>query len=135
MKKMKAILFDSHAILRWSQEENGYEEVKSLIFSCREGTVSGYMCYINLGEVYYKSIRNAGPERAKIFLENFFRLPIQLVLPDENLIWKASKIKAEIPISYADCFAAATALRYEATILTGDPEFKKLEHMITVRWV
>jgi predicted nucleic acid-binding protein len=68
-------------------------------------------------------------------LENFQRLPINLVLPDKELIWKASEIKAEYPISFADCFAAATALRYDAKILTGDPEFKKLGALVAIDWI
>jgi ribonuclease VapC len=38
-------------------------------------------------------------------------------------------------LAYADCFAAATALQYEATILTGDPEFKKIEVLVQVEWL
>ena len=52
-----------------------------------------------------------GLDESKKFLEIFSRLPLSLVLPDSELIWKASEIKAEVPISYADCFAAATAIR------------------------
>lgn len=131
----KRILFDSHAILKWTQRESGYKKVKSLMLACREGTVAGYMNYLNLGEVYYKSIRVAGAEKARAFLENFLRLPVQLVLPEADLIWKAAEIKAAYPISYADCIAAATALKHDAAILTGDPEFKKLGPLVSVRWL
>ena len=132
---MKRILFDSHAILKWTQKEAGYEKVKRFMLGCRDGSVTGYMNLLNLGEVYYKSIRTAGDEKAKAFLENFQRLPVDLVLSDQALIWKASEIKAEYPISFADCFAAATALRYDAMILTGDPEFKKLGGLIAIEWL
>ena len=111
------MLFDAHAILKWIQKEAGYEKVKRLMVGCRDGSVIGYMNFLNLGEVYYKSIRTAGTEKAKVFLENFQRLPINLVLPDKELIWKASEIKAEYPISFADCFAAATALGPAAMVL------------------
>ncbi len=87
---MKKILFDSHAILKWTQKEKGYQKVKSLFIACRDQSVVGYMNQINLGEVYYKTIRAVGVVRAKEFLENFFRLPIQIILPDSELIWKAS---------------------------------------------
>ena len=97
--------------------------------------MTGYMSQINLGEVYYKTIRVVGPDEARGFLENFFRLPINLILPDSELIWKASEIKAAYPISFADCFAAATALRYEAVILTGDPDFKKIASIVSVEWL
>jgi ribonuclease VapC len=68
-------------------------------------------------------------------MENFVRLPITIVLPDDQLIWKASELKAQYPISYADCFAAATALTQEAAVLTGDPEFKKLAGVVSVEWL
>jgi predicted nucleic acid-binding protein len=132
---MRLVLFDAHAILLWTQKEPGYERVKSLLLACRENSITGYMSYINLGEVYYKTIRAVGLSQAKTFLDNFFRLPITLVLPDCDLIWKASEIKAEFSISYADCFAAATAVRYQATIVTGDPEFKRLGSLVKVEWV
>ncbi len=108
---MKRILFDAHAILKWTQKERGYQKVKSLLIACRNQSARGYMNQINLGEVYYKTIRAVGLEEAKKFLENFSRLPLSLVLPDSELIWKTSEIKAEVPISYADCFAAAPAIR------------------------
>jgi predicted nucleic acid-binding protein len=135
MKSMKKILFDSHAILKWTQKEKGYQKVKSLFMACRDQSVVGYMNQINLGEVYYKTIRAVGATKAKEFLENFSRLPIQIILPDSELIWKASEIKAAYPISYADCFAAATALRFEASVLTGDPEFKKITSIVPVEWL
>ena len=132
---MKRILFDSHPILKWVQKERGYQKVKSLLIDCRNQTAIGYMNQINLGEVYYKTIRAVGLRDAKNFLENFLRLPITTIPPDSELIWKASEIKAEHSISYADCFAAATALRYQAAILTGDPEFKKIESLVSIEWL
>lgn len=131
----KRIVFDAHAILRWTQKESGYQKVKSLMVACREGSVSGYVNRINLGEVHYKTIRVLGPEGAKDFMENFVRLPITIILPDEALIWKAAELKAQFPISYADCFAAATALIHNAAVVTGDPEFKKLTKVVSVDWL
>jgi len=135
MKPTKVILFDAHAILKWTQKERGYQKVKSLLTACRDQSATGYMNQINLGEVYYKTIRAVGIDRAKEFLENFLRLPIEIILPDSELIWTASEIKASYSISYADCFAAATALRFGATLLTGDPEFKKLASIVPIEWL
>jgi ribonuclease VapC len=103
--------------------------------ACREGSVSGYMNRINLGEVHYKTIRVLGLEGARDFMENFLRLPINIVLPDDALIWKAAELKANYPISYADCFVAATALIHNASVLTGDPEFEKLSKVVPVDWL
>ena len=132
---MKRILLDSQAIMKWTQKEKGDQKVKTLIIACRDKSTVGYMSQINLGEVYYKTIRVVGLDRAKEFLENFLRLPIKIILPDSDLIWHASEIKAEYPMSYADCFAVATALKFNAAILTGDPEFKKTEKIVSVEWL
>ena len=48
---------------------------------------------------------------------------------------RAAEIKAQYAISYADCFAAATAEKLSASIITGDPEFKKVEHLVSVDWI
>lgn len=61
-----------------------------------------------------------------------------VVLPqiqDSELTWEASEMKAAYPIPYADCFAAATALRFETPILTGDPEFKKIASIVPLEWL
>ena len=131
----KNIVFDSHAILKWAQGEPGFKKVKSLLKACAGDTLRGFINHVNLGEVYYKSIRAVGIERARQFMENFERLPITILLPDRDLIYKAAEIKAEFAISYADCFAVATALRYDAKVVTGDPEFKKTAKLVAVEWV
>jgi ribonuclease VapC len=131
----KKIVFDSHAILKWTQMESGYKKVKSLLKACQDGALAGFISQINLGEVYYKSIRAVGIERARQFLDNFERLPITILVPDRNLIWKAAEIKAEFSISYADCFAVATAMGLDAKIVTGDPDFKKTTQLVAVEWV
>jgi predicted nucleic acid-binding protein len=131
----KKIVFDSHAILKWTQMESGYKKVKSLLKSCQDGTLTGFISQINLGEVYYKSIRAAGIERARQFLDNFERLPLTILVPDRDLIWRAAEIKAEFSISYADCFAVATAIGLDAKVVTGDPDFKKTIQLVAVEWV
>ncbi len=52
----------------------------------------------------------------------------------EDII-KASKIKAKYPISYANCFVVATALKEGAVIITGDPDFVKVKSFVKVEWL
>ncbi len=135
MKSMKSILFDSHAILKFYQDEVGADAVEKFLISSRQGKVKSYISEINLGEIYYLTIRRLGLEPAKIQLEHFFELPIHVVAPASNIILTAAEIKAEYAISYADCFAVASALKLGASIVTGDPEFKKIEHLVQVIWI
>jgi ribonuclease VapC len=43
---------------------------------------------------------------------------------------RAAYIKAQYPISYADAFAAALTEQEKATLITWDPDFKRIEKII-----
>ena len=132
---MKRILFDSHALLKFSQDEEGADKVEQFLLSSLNRNLKAYLSEINLGEIYYISIRRLGLESAKLYLEQLLDLPIDIVSPSSEIIRGAAEIKAQYAISYADCFAAATALKYSASIITGDPEFKKVDHIATIEWL
>ncbi len=132
---MKTILFDSHAILKFSQDKEGAETVEEFLVASQRGSLKACMSEINLGEVYYITIRRVGLESAKYYLDQFLELPIEIIAPSSEIIMSASEIKAEYALSYADCFAVATAFKFSASILTGDPEFKKVEHIVTIEWL
>jgi ribonuclease VapC len=48
---------------------------------------------------------------------------------------EAARIKAHHPLSFADCFAVATAARENAIVVTGDPEFKAVEKLVEIEWL
>jgi len=131
----KSILFDSFAILKYYQDETGADIVEKLLRSAQRGQLKALMSEINLGEVYYLTIRRTGLEPAKENLEQLLNLPINIIPPSSELILGAAEIKAQYAISYADCFAVATAKQLSASIITGDPEFKKVEHLVSVNWI
>jgi ribonuclease VapC len=132
---MKKMVFDSHAILKFSQDEEGADKIEKFLLLSQQGKIKSFINQINLGEIYYKTIRRLGLEPAKSYLESFYQLPIQVVSPSSEIIFSASEIKAEYAISYADCFAVATALKHEASIVTGDPEFKRLKNLVKIEWI
>lgn len=79
------------------------------------------MSWINLGEVHYQMIRSRGWDRADAVARDA-RLLFRVELPDQDLVLAASRLKARGGISYADCFAVATAQRHREPIVTADPE-------------
>ncbi len=129
----KKCLLDSFALLAYLKEENNYEKVKNILSSRNTRIL---MNDINIGETYYILARERGMKKADYFLHVI--LPILPISHIENRLQEviaASKIKAEYPISYADCFAVATASKEMATIITGDPEFKFVEKIVKVDWL
>jgi len=134
-KLTKKIIFDSHAILKFFQDEEGADKIEKLLVLSQQGKIASFINQINLGEIYYQTIRSLGLESAKRYLESFYQLPIKVVIPSSEIIFFASEIKAKYAISYADCFVVATAFMHEASIITGDPEFKKVENTVKIEWV
>ena len=132
---MKKIVLDAYAILKFYQDEEGADEVEKLLMTAQGGGLWACISEINLGEVYYQTIRRKGLPAARRHLEQFYALPVEVIAPSSEIILSASEIKAQYAISYADCFAAATALKYSASIITGDAEFKKIEHLVKIVWI
>ena len=131
MKKQK--LLDSHAALVYLKQEKGYEKVKTALAAAEKSKNPLLMSEINIGEVGYILLRAGLIADLNDFLSQFLSLPIQRAPIDFDLVIEAAKIKARHPLSYADAFAVATALRHDAAIITGDPEFQSVKDMVTIQ--
>jgi predicted nucleic acid-binding protein len=79
------------------------------------------MSWINLGEILYVLTRAAGPDAARATVDDLVRI-LDARIPDRATILEAAAIKANHRMSYADAFAAATAIRLALPLWTGDPE-------------
>ena len=111
---------DSWAILRWLE---GGEPAAGRVERSLE--TRPVMSWINLGEVFSVVHRATGADRARAVIGNL-RHRLRLDLPNEARVLEAAAIKAQHALAYADAFAIATAVAYNASLLTGDAEI--LDH-------
>ena len=125
-------IFDSHALLKLFQKEKGYEKVVHLLEEIKKTRGTKYINAINLGEIIYSTKREFGDQKKIEALANIERLNFTILPIPNTLIFQAAEYKAQYSISYADCFTLASAIEHKATIVTGDPEFKKVEHIISI---
>lgn len=58
-----------------------------------------------------------------------------IVAADLELSLRGGWFKLRGGISYADCFAAALAHRDGLPLITGDPEFHRVEDVIRIVWL
>jgi predicted nucleic acid-binding protein len=120
------VVLDAWAILAVLRAEPAARRVRRVIEEERP-VVSA----INLGEALYKTIRSAGESRALRLIDGF-RSVVTTEEPDWQLVRDASRLKSAGGISYADCFAVATAQRHRAPVYTGDPEIIALGEIVDV---
>jgi len=127
-------VFDAFALLAMFKAEPGGPRVRELIQEAIRGEVTLTMATVNLGEVFYKTVRQSGLERAKAVLAAARQLPIEIAPVDQDLALAAAEIKGLHRISYADCIAAALAQRLDATFVTGDDGFRQIADL-KIEWL
>jgi len=132
---VKRYVLDSFALIAFFEDEPGADKVAGILRDINAKKAHGFMSVINWGEIYYNTMREGGIEEAEKVMKQFSKHFIQLVDADRDLAYRAAKLKAIYPIAYADCFAAALSSKLKATVVTGDPEFEKLSHEVTIYWV
>lgn len=128
-------VLDSYALLAHLEGGDGGEKVAEILKKAQTGKHALYMSVINLGEVYYITMRERGADKAEEVLVLIEQLPIKIVEVDRDLTKEAAKLKAKHPVAYADCFASALAIKKNIKLITGDPEFKKLEKEVKIMWI
>jgi ribonuclease VapC len=132
---MKKYVMDSFAMIAFFEDEPGANKVTEILDALMKQKAKAFMSVVNWGEIYYNTMRVQGIEEAEDVIKQFNKYPIQLIEADQALTYEAAKLKGKHKIAYADCFAAALSLRLKAPIVTGDPEFKKLDDQVSIQWI
>jgi predicted nucleic acid-binding protein len=133
--KAETYVLDSYALLKVFQKEEGYQKVVGLLRHALACGGRALMNAMNYGEIIYIIKRTFGDQKKIECLAAIERLGIEILSVPNELVFKAAELKAEFGISYADCFALASALENKAALVTGDPEFKKVQHVAKIMWV
>jgi predicted nucleic acid-binding protein len=128
-------LLDSFALLAYLNDEAGCTRVQAILALSENRKCRVVMCLVNLGEVLYITERERGLAMAQSVLALAESLPLELLDASRDLVLDAAHIKAHHSLSYADAFAAAAAVRENAVVVTGDPEFKSVEELIKLEWL
>jgi ribonuclease VapC len=132
---MRQYVLDSYAMIAYFEDEAGADRVARILRQIIQGKVKGYMSVANWGEVYYNTMREEGVDEAEKVILQLDKFPIQIVEANRDLAYEAAKLKGKYGIAYADCFAVALSVKLNATLVTGDPEFKKVKERISFQWI
>jgi ribonuclease VapC len=128
-------IVDSFALMSLFQDEPGAAQVEALLERGGQGEVDLFMSLVNLGEVIYTMEGRHGVDASKRALAAIDQSPIQLIEVGRSLVLAAARIKTDASLGYADCFVAALAQQLGAAVVTGDPDFKRVEDVVTIEWL
>jgi predicted nucleic acid-binding protein len=121
------VVLDSWSVIRYLEDGGpAADDVSGMLASERP-----IMSWINLGEIFYVIRRAAGEDAAASTIRDL-RRAVVAELPNESRVIEAARIEADHPMTYADAFAAATAIAHDATLWTGAPELLVAD--ATWRW-
>ena len=135
VRRPRALVLDSWAILAYFEDEPAGKTVAGLIADARNNGIPMLMSVVNAGEVWYIIAREVSVPEAEEAIASLHRMGIEFIEVSWPLARLAGEYKAKHRMSYADCFAAALATSRKADLVTGDREFGQLEGNIKIRWL
>lgn len=127
-------VIDAQPLVAFIRREAGWERIGRTIQEAVSGARTLRLTAVNAGEVTYAVERQLGAlsgHRALVAVQAW----TEVVPVDLELASRAGWLKLRGSISYADCFAAALAHRDGIPLLTGDPEFQRVEDLIRIDWL
>jgi ribonuclease VapC len=128
---MKIYVLDASAVVRFLTKGLHYERIVALVKMARDRNARLTISTVNWGEVLYSVAKDFGLYRATMDLKAMSAY-LESVAVDEELAEAAAIIKFHYKMGYADCYAAALAMRTDATLVTSDPDFDKLGKKLKV---
>jgi ribonuclease VapC len=133
--KKPHFVFDSFALLAFFQAESAALKVKEILKRARNEDAVVLLSAINLGEILYTVERKLGRAISEETWHDVMGLPLKVIEVTMDRVLSAAHIKGSFPISYADAFALALAQEVGGTLVTGDPEFKRVESLVGILWL
>ncbi|MGC2111040.1 MAG: type II toxin-antitoxin system VapC family toxin [Candidatus Korobacteraceae bacterium] len=135
---MGDFVLDAWAVMVWLKgQQPAAERMRTLLEAADRRECRLSMSIVNLGEVFYLSVKARNMDYGRRVLETL-RPRVMTISAHDELVMLAASLKARHAISYADGFAAATALLQEAPLVTGDPEMRTVataEKALQLEWI
>lgn len=132
---MAAAVLDAHALLAFFRGEDAGIPVRELLHKAASADRPLHMTEVNYAEVKYMLLKKEGAEAWEQAADVLKSLPLEFHPATRSLADTAAGFKARFKLSLADAFAAALAKEKKAELVTGDPEFKALEKLISIKWL
>lgn len=132
---MRSYVLDANALLTLVAGRRGAKRVDRMVQEAARTGTPLQMSAVNWGEVIYSMRKTRGEEEANALARSVQQLPVNIVPVDRDRAARAGELKAVYGLGYADCFAASLALELRATLITADPDFRKVGSKLKVEFL
>ena len=128
-------LLDAYGLLLFLQKEGPYQIIKTRFRDAQDNGNPILINEMSVGEIFHVTAHAHSIEKAEAFLPLLELLPLEIVSNNLESILQAARIKVQHALGYISALVTVTAERENAVLLTGDPEFQKVEEVIDIQWL
>lgn len=127
------VVLDTKPLIKLFAGEDGCDAVQKILSRVESGEIEAAVSVVSLTEIYYKYLQEGRPDLAKARVE-MLRHAIYLgkLGVDEDVAVTAGMFKGKYNVSVADAFIAASAYFEGSTVISDDPDFKKILEIKTL---
>jgi len=123
---VRSYVLDANALMILLLDRPGANRVDRILHGANRPGFRVLMSAVNWGEVVYSLRKVRGEPESRTLTLRVEQLPMSVVPVDRARATRAAELKSLHGLGYADSFAASLAIELGATLITADPDFKKV---------
>ena len=124
---------DAKPIIKLFAQEESWEKIWKVLAKIEDGGIEGAISVVTLTEIYYKYLREGGPDLAKARIDILrYAIYLKKLMIGVEAAVKTGEFKGKYNIPIADAFIAASAYLEDLIIISDDPDFKKIKEVKTL---
>lgn len=132
---MRSYVLDANALLIFLIDRPGANRIGRLLGEAKRQSLHVSMSAVNWGEVVYSLWKVRRETEAGNLVRKIAELPVTVIPADQERASRAAELKIVHGLGYADSFAASLAMELAATLVTADPDFKKVGKKLKVEFL
>ena len=124
---------DAKPIIKLFAQEESWEKIWKVLAKIEDGGIEGAISVVTLTEIYYKYLREGGPDLAKARIDILrYAIYLKKLMIGVEAAVKAGEFKGKYNIPIADALIAASAYLEDLIVISDDPDFKKIKEVKTL---
>lgn len=124
------IVLDTKPFVKLFAREEGWQAVQKILSKIEDEEIEAAISVVTLTEIYCKYLHEKRPDLAKTRVEELrYAVYLKKLEIDEEAAIKAGEFKGKYNVPVADAFIAAAAYSEASTIISDDPDFRKIQEI------